>query len=96
MTVNARLECKSVNFQFCIFRLRELNLSRNNLSELPPDVFCLPALEYLNASHNKLVHLAKEHSRENDSDDFEMVPRHTSHLSKGSAQWYAPEDDLGE
>ncbi|KAI0237313.1 Leucine-rich repeat serine/threonine-protein kinase 1 [Lamellibrachia satsuma] len=77
----------------CI-RLRELNLSHNHLTELPPDVFCLPALEYLNASHNKLVHLARDQTQDDDSNDLEMIPSHNSSLSGGLSQWYTPGDDL--
>ncbi|KAI0225132.1 Leucine-rich repeat serine/threonine-protein kinase 1 [Lamellibrachia satsuma] len=74
--------------------LRELNLSHNHLTELPPDIFCLPALEYLNASHNKLVHLARDQTQDDDSNDLEMIPSHNSSLSGGLSQWYTPGDDL--
>ena len=71
-------------------------MSHNHLTELPPDVFCLPALEYLNASHNKLVHLARDQTQDDDSNDLEMIPSHNSSLSGGLSQWYTPGDDLGE
>ena len=92
------LGCRGCYSTLC-FRLRELNLSHNLLSTLPPDVFYLPSLQYLNASHNKLAHFAREHSQENDSLEFDTVPGHNS---GGSSQWYTPrdeyttEDDLGE
>lgn len=44
-----------------------LNLSRNNIKELPMEFFTLPDLRYLNLSHNKLQELHPDIS------DFHML-----------------------